>query len=232
MRNYLMKNIFVTTVLLLVFVGCSSPETENPFSSGSLENSHSRNASSEMAGKRETSVPAFNGVRFKDQIESNVPIPQSVKELEFTSKNGQTLKLSDFIGQKYVVLVFTQGFDGTLCPFCTTQTSRLVANYQEFVKRDCEVIVVYPGPDEHVDKFVTAALKKEKQQVDRVPFPIVLDRDFTATDYFDIHSMHAHPSTYLIDRNGGVQFAYVGADRSADRPSIKAMLTKLDDLRK
>ena len=73
-------------------------------------------------------------------------------------------------------------------------------------------------------------LNSQKTQVDKVPFPIALDKDFAATDYFDIHSELAHPSTYLIDKQGNVQFAYVGNDMTADRPSIKAMLQRLDQL--
>ena len=76
-------------------------------------------------------------------------------------------------------------------------------------------------------------LNSQKTQVDKVPFPIALDKDFAATDYFDIHSKLAHPSTHLIDKQGNVQFAYVGNDMTADRPSgpsVKAMLQRLDQL--
>ena len=60
-----------------------------------------------------------------------------------------------------------------------------------------------------------------------MPFPIVLDEDFKAVDFFDIRSKLAHPSTYIINKSGNVVFAYVGADMTADRPSIQAMLDKL-----
>lgn len=176
--------------------------------------------------------PPAKKAKFKDDVKSNTAAPKSVQELQFTNKNGNAIKLADYLGKKNVALVFTQGFNGMICPFCTTQTSRLVANYEKFVQRNCEVIVVYPGPDDHVDDFVKAALKTEKEQVDNVPFPIVLDRDLKATKYFNIQSMQAHPSTYLIDRKGGVQLAYVGADNTADRPSIKALLEKLDEIEK
>jgi len=169
---------------------------------------------------------------FKDDVKSNAPAPKSVKELQFTNKDGSVVRLVDYLGEKNVVLVFTQGFNGMICPFCTTQTSRLVANYDKFAQRNCEVIVVYPGPDKHVGEFVKAALETEKEQVGKVPFPIVLDRDLKATNYFKINSMQAHPSTYLIDKQGRVQLAYVGTDNTADRPSIKALLGKLDAIEK
>ena len=175
--------------------------------------------------------PAPKDMKFKDNVKTNADAPKSVAELVFTGKDGSKIKLSDYNGKKHVILVFTEGFNGMLCPFCQTQTSRLVANYEKFEQRDCEIIVVYPGPTEHVDEFVEAALKTEKKQVDKLPFPIVLDQEFQATNYFDIHSKHAHPSTYLIDKNGGVQFAYVGSDMTADRLSVKALLKKLDELK-
>ena len=89
-------------------------------------------------------------------------------------------------------------------------------------------MVVYPGKRDHLDEFIKTALTIEKKQVDQVPFPVVLDEDFKATNFFDIHSMHAHPSTFVIDKAGGIQLAYVGADMTADRPSVKAILSKLE----
>ena len=184
-----------------------------------------------MAGGK-MKFPAPADMKFKDTIETNVKAPKNLGDLVFTNTDGSEIKLGEYAGKKNVILVFTEGFNGMLCPFCKTQTSRLVANYDEFKERDCEVIVVYPGPEDHLDEFVEAALKTEKSQVDKVPFPIVLDKEFAATNFFNIHSMFAHPSTYLIDKQGSVQFAYVGNDMSADRPSIKALLQRLDQLKK
>jgi peroxiredoxin len=192
--------------------------------------SSSPGTSSNMAGMGKMNFPAPKDMKFKDEIESNVEIPEKVNELVFTDQDGAEIRLADLLGKKNLILVFTEGFNGMLCPFCKTQTSRLVANYEKFKQRDCEVIVVYPGPKDHLEEFIEAARTTEKEQVDKVPFPIVLDKDFAATNYFDIHSMHAHPSTYLIDKQGSVKFAYVGADMTADRPSVKALLDRLDQL--
>ncbi|MDB4766558.1 redoxin domain-containing protein [bacterium] len=72
----------------------------------------------------------------------------------------------------------------------------------------------------------------EKNQVDKVPFPIVLDKDFTATDFFDIHSVFAHPSTYLIDKQGEVQFAYLSNDKTADHRPFRAIFERVEQLQK
>jgi alkyl hydroperoxide reductase subunit AhpC len=90
--------------------------------------------------------------------------------------------------------------------------------------------VVYPGSREHLDEFVEAAKKSEKTEVDSVPFPLVLDEDLVAVGYFNIASNLAHPSTFIIDKQGNVRLAYVGADMTADRPSVAAMLRVLESV--
>ena len=172
--------------------------------------------------------PAPADMKFKDSVKSNVEVPVGLDGLVFFDKTGKRVSLKKFLGKKNVVLVFTEGFaGGMLCPFCKTQTSRLVANYDKFVKLDTEVLVVYPGSRDHLDEFVEAATKSEKAEVDDVPFPLLLDEDLNAVGYFNISSNLAHPSTFIIDKRGNVRLAYVGADMSSDRPSIASMLEVL-----
>jgi len=59
--------------------------------------------------------------------------------------HGRSFDLAGYRGQTHVVLVITRGFPGFLCPYCTTQTSRLIPNYGEFVKRGGEGLGFYPG---------------------------------------------------------------------------------------
>lgn len=175
-------------------------------------------------------MPTPEQIVFKDRVASNAEVPEGLNGLTFVDTKGKRVELKDFIGQKNVVLVFTEGFTGMLCPFCKTQTSRLIANYKSFADLDTEILVVYPGERDHVDEFIEAARTSGKEQVDRVPFPIVLDQQMHAVDFFDIRSKLAHPSTYIIDKLGNVRLAYVGQDMSADRPSIKALLETLQDV--
>lgn len=181
------------------------------------------------------SIPGPDSIAFKDELDpekvnaSLAGIPEGLDGLVFVDTDNQRVALEDYIGRKNVVLVFTEGFAGMLCPFCKAQTSRLVANYDKFEDLDTEILVVYPGARDHLDEFLEAARTTAAGQVERVPFPIVLDEDLTATQFFEIQSNLAHPSTYVIDKLGKVRFAYVGDDMSADRPSVKALLTKLEE---
>jgi peroxiredoxin len=60
-------------------------------------------------------------------------------------------------------------------------------------------------------------------------FPVVLDRNLAAVDRLGIRGAKAKPSTYILDRQGRVVYAYVGSGQ-ADRPSVKAVLDQLDKL--
>jgi peroxiredoxin len=214
--------------LLIAASGCTQrPQNDAP-SPDSLVGQRDR-ASSPTGEVRDAAAPAAVApVRFKDHVQSNAQIPAGLEGLVFLDTTGRRVALSSYLGKKNVVLVFTEGFSGMLCPFCKTQTSRLIDNYQKFRALDAEVLVVYPGTRGHVDEFIEAAKKTEKRQVDEVPFPIVLDEEMAAVDFFNIRSNLAHPSTYIIDKQGNVKLAYVGQDMSADRPSIKALLTQIE----
>ncbi|MEM9643662.1 MAG: redoxin domain-containing protein [Planctomycetota bacterium] len=205
----------------------SSAETAlAPGSSGKPDSAGNLTASSSAPMPMSSMpMPSPADVRFKDSVESNTEVPAGLDGLVFLDTAGKRVALEKFLGKKNVVLVFTEGFaGGMLCPFCKTQTSRLVANHDRFADLDTQILVVYPGARDHLDEFIEAAKKTEKVEVDSVPFPLLLDENLRAVGYFNIESNLAHPSTFIIDKSGNVRLAYVGADMTADRPSVNAML--------
>lgn len=213
----------LTVCLFMLASGCGA--TSDSGGTSELSTVNSGQAKPDRGMKK---MAVSKNIFFKDEVETNVDVPQGLDGLLFVDTNGNRVQVSDYVGKKRVILVFTEGFAGMLCPFCKTQTARLVANYDKFQALETEVLVVYPGERDHIEEFIEAARTTDKGQVDRVPFPIVLDPKMEAVDYFNIRSKLAHPSTYLIDKNGKVQFAYVGNDMTADRPSIKAMLRTIE----
>lgn len=216
----------VALTSILVGGGCTEP-TE-PDSVAAIAQDADRPSSSPAANPPSDSTASESAeIRFKDHVESNVEVPVGLDGLVFIDTKGQRVALDSYLGVKNVALVFTEGFSGMLCPFCKTHTSRLVANYERFQELDTEVLVVYPGTRDHLDEFIEAAKTSGKAQVQAVPFPIVLDEEFNATDFFNIRSQLAHPSTFIIDKHGNLLLAYVGADMTADRPSVDAILALL-----
>ena len=232
---------FMVIAATVNVIGCSRTvvDDNSPESALSNESERTSPAAQDAAVTDSSSMPMGNmskmampnpaDIVFKDNVESNVEVPTGLDGLVFFDTDGKRVALESYLGKKNVVLVFTEGFaGGMLCPFCKTQTSRLVANYDKFSALDTEVLVVYPGSRDHLDEFIEAAKKNEKAEVDRVPFPLVLDENLTAVGYFNIASNLAHPSTFVVDKKGNVRLAYVGADMTADRPSVAAIIRILE----
>ena len=91
------------SLLLLLVAGCGGSATDTDTS-----------ANSTPVEKKE--------VVFKDSVESNVKIPDGLDGLVFIDTNGERIALKSYIGKKNIVLVFTEGFAGMLCP-CLLYTS-------------------------------------------------------------------------------------------------------------
>ena len=91
-------------------------------------------------------------------------------------------------------------------------------------------MLVFPGPGEKVAEFI----KQVQTQGDGgkgMPYPVCVDKDCSACDRLGIRGELAKPSTFILDPNGEVVYAYVGKSTS-DRPSVAALLKELDRLKK
>jgi len=164
---------------------------------------------------------------FKNDVQTNTQVDSDTLDLTFTDREGNPVELKSYRGKKQVVLVITRGMiaPSSFCSYCSGQTSRLISNYKEFTKRDAEVLLVIPGPKDKIDEFIKKVRADAGDKA--VPFQILFDEDFRAVNRLGIRAELAKPSTYIIDIEGQVRFAYVGSGIT-DRPSIKAMLQQLD----
>lgn len=211
----------------LLLLGCS--DTPAPVSSPKpISNSSSSYGYGGYGG-----YGNVNDIEFKDSVDSNASAEQSFAGLEFIDTDGKPVQLSKFLGKKNLVLVFTRGFAGTICPYCSTQTSRLISNYESFADRNTEVVVVYPLSNDtdipRWDEFLEVTRKKLSSPDTPVPFPVLFDIELKAVNQLGIQHQLSKPATYILDPQGQIRFAYVGSTL-ADRPSIKAMLEQLDKL--
>ena len=181
------------------------------------------------------SVDNDDAIQFADDLTANTSVEDDIADLKFTNKDGQQIALKDYLGQRPLVLVITRGYSGAICPYCATQTSRLIANYDKFRERDTEVVVVYPlekpVDQPNLDMFMSKAVAGLPADKHQVPFPVLLDVELKAVNKLGIRKSLSKPATYIFDREGKVQFAYVGSTL-ADRPSVKALLAQLDRIGK
>lgn len=185
--------------------------------------------------------PSYNefdtsGIVFKDHLSTNDTPGDKTADLQFTDQAGKTVPLKSLFGDKHLVLVITRGYNGQICPYCATQTARLIANYKEFTNRGAEVVLVYPiaqpADEPRLADFTKRALKLDPgaEAAGAVPFPVLLDVNLAAVDALGIRKDLSKPSTYIFDKTGKLHFAYVSSSLT-DRPSVKALLEQLDLLK-
>jgi peroxiredoxin len=188
--------------------------------------------------------PYASIIEFNDDAETNAEVSaDDLAKLRFSDPAGKEVTLGQFRGQKNVVLVMTRGYvgsddpenpgRGSFCAYCSTQASRLIANYSKFEKRDAEILLVFPvfrsEDAAQLTPFTAYVQHQEKAKPEEVPFPMVLDLELNAVNQLGIRDDLSKPATYILDKDGKVRFAYVGQSLS-DRPSVKAMLAQLDTI--
>lgn len=173
-------------------------------------------------------------IRFKDDAVANASPGDSILNLQFIDQSGKAVRPRELIGKRNLVLVFTRGYNGSICPYCSAFTSGLISNFPAIAERDTNVLVVYPiaKPDDsqRLQDFLQATFQKTSPGVSQTPFPVVLDIGLKAVDALGIRKDLAKPATYILDKKGQVRFAYVGSALS-DRPSIKVILKQLDAIK-
>jgi peroxiredoxin len=171
--------------------------------------------------------------RFHENSQSNRIVSDGQIPLKFVDRAGKSVDLASYRGKSNVVLVVVKGMPkypgGLFCPGCLAQVHALTANYDEFKKRNAEILMVFPGPTDKVPDFLANAKVDGANGNPKVPFALLMDTDLKAVDALGIRGDLAKPSTYILDKKGNAVFAFVG-ETTTDRPSVKALLAQLDTL--
>lgn len=185
-------------------------------------------------GPTKPAVPEFDAsagygpIEFKDDAPANAAVEPDGFPTRFVDADGNPVDLGRYRGQKKVVLVVLRGLarseGGRACPSCIAQAIGLTANAAAFEGRGAVVLFVFPGAG--AGGFLQEV--KAGARDERIAAPqLLLDSRCEACDRLGIRDDLAKPSTYILDRQGNVVYAYVGAT-STDRPSVKAVLAQLD----
>jgi thiol-disulfide isomerase/thioredoxin len=134
---------------------------------------------------------------------------QEIADFEVTKRNGETLKLSDLKGK----IVFLN-FWATWCPPCQAEMPSIERLYKQFKDTDLEILAVSIGENaETVNDFLTQT---------PYSFPIALNPDGR------LGALYARsiPSTYIINKDGTVIAAKIGA-QEWDTEKIISVFTQL-----
>jgi peroxiredoxin Q/BCP len=129
--------------------------------------------------------------------------------------DGRSIELNQLTGQSGVVLLVLRGWPGYQCPICSRQVHDFVAHAGEFSAKKVQVLMVYPGPAEQLKAHAQEFLADKQWPAD---FLFVTDPDYTFTNAYGLRwkkaKETAYPSTFVIDREGIVQFAHVSKTHS------------------
>lgn len=120
---------------------------------------------------------------------------------KFTAKaqDGATIRLSDFVGKRPLVLFFYPK-DGT--PICTQEACSFRDSYEQFVEAGAEVIGVSSDSAESHRTFA---------EQHRLSFPLISDEDGALREKFQVpKTLGLFPGrvTYVIDTEGVIRLIY------------------------
>ena len=151
---------------------------------------------------------------------------------KFIDSSGKLVDVSEFTGKKPVVFIVMMGFYSQgICIYCTKQTADLARNIEQFKSLGAEVMIVYPGGEDHINAFVKTVRDMEKSSDPRfaLPFKVLLDVNQDAVKAMNISGDLAHPTTFVLDKDGVVQYQYTGRT-PFDRPDYKVVLEEVKKL--
>jgi peroxiredoxin len=157
---------------------------------------------------------------------------QKLPLTKFIDSAGKLVDLGEYIGKNIVVLTVMKGFYSQgICVYCTRQTADFARNSKAFKDAGVEILVVYPGKEEHINAFVRSVRDYEKSDDPRfqLPFKVLLDVNQDAVRAFNIAGDLANPTTFIIDKKGTVQYQYIGRTMS-DRPTGNDILQEVKKL--
>jgi peroxiredoxin len=152
-----------------------------------------------------------------------VPVGSVAPDFTLPGTDGQPHRLADHRGQPVVVLFYR----GHWCGACRAQMADLRRAHLLFADAGA---VVLPVSSEPLDRARDGAAR------DGVPFPVLSDPELRAIDRYGVRHDDepegrpiARPSVFVLDREGVVRFAHVGA-APRDRPPLDLVLLALESM--
>ena len=153
-------------------------------------------------------------LRLESQGEEPALVDKQAPEFSATTLDGQKVSLSDFRGQKNVVVSFWASW----CGPCRLEMPVLTRFYRNnhTANSDFEILAV------SIDEDTKDAMDYATQE--KLNFPVILDsRGKMATD-FEVEGI---PTMFVIDKNGKIAYGHVGYDMGVEYRLANALGIKL-----
>jgi peroxiredoxin len=124
---------------------------------------------------------------------------------------SKKVELYSVVKENKVTLI---NFWGIWCPYCVAEIPELVGFYNEYRRRQVEILAVNAGDN---PKKVPAFAKKNP-----MAFPILIDKNNAVSNLYQIAGF---PTTIIIDRQGKIRDIITGAvNRSTLAAKVEAVL--------
>jgi thioredoxin-dependent peroxiredoxin len=126
-------------------------------------------------------------------------------DFRFTATNGESKKLSDYWGDRCIVLYF---YPKDFTPGCTTEAKEFSMDNDEFEGKGITILGISPDEMESHDKF------KERMNI---PYELISDPDYRIASMYGCYGpknfmgkeyLGIHRSTFLIGKDGRIIKAF------------------------
>ena len=138
--------------------------------------------------------------------------------------DDRTIELKSLAAKRPVLLVVLRGWPGYQCPICSTQVNDYIGKAADFAARGVQVLMVYPGPADQLKAHAEEFLTSRRWPAD---FLYVIDPDYTFINAYGLRweapRETAYPSTFIIDQEGRVRFAYTSKSHGDRINATKAL---------
>jgi peroxiredoxin len=157
---------------------------------------------------------------------SGIALGDLAPDFELSDTNDQMVRLSDFRGNKNVVLVLNRSL---VCPFCRRHMVQMGSEYADFVKRDAEVIIVGPNSPESF---------KRTWDIENLAMVGLSDSGSAVANVFQqevkFMRMGRLPALLVLDKKGIIRFLHYGKSMSdiPDNPQVFGVLDEINNSNK
>lgn len=144
---------------------------------------------------------------------AKIRVGEKAPEFSATTQDGSAIQLTDYLGQKALVLFF---YPKDNSPICTKEACSFRDSYEKFVEAGAEVIGVSSDSAESHKAFA-----KQHQ----LSFPLISDHDGSLRKLFGVSStlgLLPGRSTYVVDKEGIVRLIF-SAQFASDRHVQQAL---------
>jgi peroxiredoxin len=185
MGRYKKVTVFVLTLGLILLAACDA-KSQQPPPPPRGEGTSAAQPAAAPSGTM-SPMPSDEGAEASVQRPKESALPL----WELKDVNGKTVKLSDQIGKKGVLMVFF----ATWCPYCMEEVPQLIEFSKKHEKQPVEVIAIAVNqPEQALQQFVKAR---------GVNYTIVLDSDAAVAKQYNVPGI---PLNIGIDGTGAVIF--------------------------